>query len=364
MDGQLFNITYDLNEFAVTSNVYVVSDLDYRHNHTYYVGIPDPIIQQIPIQCRNIIQPCNTNDIVNGTCNRIIFATNYGFIFQINQDTQQCLNLGTRVRWELYDTLNPARGVTGVYYDGSWCSKGGITHILNIYINICKMLLKKGKNMELRIHLVCPRDQDAVFHPRNETKIDLFEYVEEDDDTQCSYSFTHESAIACPYQCIGEEIYDNVDTFTVCNQKGICAADPNAAFVRCLCDTGYTGIDCTQLATHDPTINPTIDPTNIPTVYPTLQPTQTPTDQPIKSVVKEKEGSQDKDGGFKILWIVLIILCVLLVVAISYVIYKNRKQKAQLQRIDSVDINRDIDSNQAETPEIDGEDTDERATLR
>eukprot|EP01084_Bolivina_argentea_P261156 441216_1 len=340
-DKNNIHVVYDLSEFAVKSEVYIVTDLDYSRNHTYYVGIPEPVLPPsppfygtiLPIQCENIIKPC-ANISSSGECvSGIEFGTDWAYIFQLDTNTNECRNLGTKVRWEMYDENNPSGGVTGVYYDGSWCHAA-------------------GKNMELRIHLVCPKDQDKVYHPRNETKIDLFEYVEWDDNTGCSVSFTHFSAIACPYQCVAEALYDNITTFTVCDQKGFCAADPNAGFVRCLCDDGWTGIDCQQIATNDPTEMPTIIPTMNPTFntgMPTMDPTEIPTVMPSvnPSVFEEMlttegqeemiEGKEDKKGMSLLMKIIIIwiVIAVLLIIGIGWCIYKRRKQKLELTRINS-----------------------------
>ena len=70
-----------------------------------------------------------------------------------------------------------------------------------------------------------------------------------DEEHNCEYNISIETALACPYECI-TDAYDNStgefvsDQFTVCSGRGICAADPSAGIVRCLCDSGWSGADC------------------------------------------------------------------------------------------------------------------------
>merc|ERR1719461_58577 len=115
------------------------------------------------------------------------------------------------------------------------------------------------------VHLICPRDFSAVFDPYTETAVEVYEYVEEE--ATCIYEFEMESALACPIQCLTNASHTEVDdeqAFTVCSQKGICAADPEAGFVRCLCDEGWTGPNCNTKDTATPTEAPTSIPTEVP----------------------------------------------------------------------------------------------------
>ena len=95
---------------------------------------------------------------------------------------------------------------------------------------------------------------------------------------------------------------ENKEAFTVCSQKGICAADPNAGFVRCLCDSGWKGVYCDE--------RDTSQPTELPTMAPTI--------------------TQVKKGGY-VATIVILIIVFLVVVGVGYYIYRNQKIKIQQQ---------------------------------
>lgn len=100
-----------------------------------------------------------------------------------------------------------------------------------------------------------------------------------------------------------EEVDETIEeAFTVCSQKGICAADPNAGFVRCLCDSGWKGVYCDEIDTPQPTEMPTMAPT--PTTV--------------------------KKGGY-VATIVILIIVFLVVVGVGYYIYRNQKIRIQQQ---------------------------------
>lgn len=99
-------------------------------------------------------------------------------------------------------------------------------------------------NRKFNISFVCPDSTRDYYSPDEETT--FIEYVDELHD--CEYDITIETALACPYECISD-VYDeddNVedDVFGVCGGRGMCAADPSAGMVRCLCDEGWGGVDC------------------------------------------------------------------------------------------------------------------------
>eukprot|EP01084_Bolivina_argentea_P001980 3653_1 len=300
------NVTYDLNAYAIsgTSSAYIVYDKDKSRNFIYYVGIPQPLLPPsmggfiLPSFCENITAPCHNIDIINGKCldYPIIGYTNYGFVFQVNYIKEECFVLGTNIRWELYDSkYDPARGVSMVFYDGSYCESS-------------------GKNRQFITNLICPKDQFKTYSSNSESEINEYEYVEEDDKYLCSYEFTQESAVACPFQCITNSTKTNGDIiFTVCNGKGICAADPNAKMVRCLCDNGWKGIDCNIKDTIMPTYNPSISPSRIPTISPIDE----------QAVVTQHRLTR------LIIVVVVLVLLILILIVIGYFGWKYAKLKIQ-----------------------------------
>merc|ERR1712228_1158827 len=121
----------------------------------------------------------------------------------------------------------------------------------------------------------------------------------------CIYSFTMTSAVACPYQCITNTTdAQNNEAFTVCSTNGLCAADPNAGFVRCLCDDGWKGVYCDEIDTLSPTLSPT------------------------KAIVPAPiiEESSSNNGILKYVIVVLVIVILAVVIA-SYYVYRNKKMK-------------------------------------
>eukprot|EP01083_Nonionella_stella_P300473 1025995_1 len=331
--GADIGVIYDLSAFAIDNEVYVVNSLEIGTNYTYYVGVPYHVYPPsmggtvLPSLCDDIMQWCAEIDTVTGEClSGDTFGTNRGYVFRVNWNTNECLCLGKRETFLLYDEGNPSAGLTAEYTRGSWCESG-------------------AKNMEFRIHLVCPKDQDKVYHPRNETQIELYEYVEQDDDAGCIYSFTYYTAIACPYQCITESTEDNVETFTVCQQHGICAADPNAGFVRCLCDNGWTGVDCQERMTINPTQDPTFNPTQNPTWNPSVSPSFDPNVSPRTSAYHvETTSLLIAEGYSEMIWMnnapfftaIIVIGVVVLVILLGFFVYAKTKPK-HLSRIPSTE---------------------------
>ena len=128
------------------------------------------------------------------------------------------------------------------------------------------IILLIGKNREFRAHLVCPMNQDkVVYNAAEEVAVELYGYIDPDDQYWCSYTGRAlETAVACPYQCIVEkdimEQEKHLKEFTVCSGHGICAADPFAGFVRCLCDDGYNNDFYCRNETLSPTTKPTVAP--------------------------------------------------------------------------------------------------------
>ena len=103
---------------------------------------------------------------------------------------------------------------------------------------------------------------------------------------------------------------ENKEAFTVCSQKGVCAADPNAGFVRCLCDSGWKGVECNNIDSPQPTQQPTIAPT--------------------VGAGSSQSGSTKSGSGF-VITIVILIIVILVIVGVGYFIYRNQKIKIAQQ---------------------------------
>merc|ERR1712228_648351 len=302
------DVWYDLSEFGDTANdqggIYIVhpkttSDRQYEYIVAITTLIDPTTSDLLPSYCQNIIGPCTQFSESNpNEC--IKYSTTYnepGLVYQVNNATKECFLLGRFAlpdspSADLYDTFDdPARGITVTYSSGSWC-------------DVAK------KNREFRMNLVCPRDHSSVFDPSEETTVDnLYEYVEEEE--TCIYSFTMTSAVACPYQCITNTTdAQNKEAFTVCSTNGLCAADPNAGFVRCLCDDGWKGVYCYEIDTLSPTLSPT------------------------KAIVPAPiiEESSSNNGILKYVIVVLVIVILAVVIA-SYYIYKNQKMRISHKRM-------------------------------
>jgi hypothetical protein len=124
--------------------------------------------------------------------------------------------------------FDPARGVGILNVDGGFCSASDSSG--------------NPLNREFLINLECPNNPRAYRSPTSAADARSFDsrVIETAD---CRYEITIESSLACPYQCVTSDAQDPT-LKTVCSGKGMCAADPFAGFVRCLCDDGVTGADC------------------------------------------------------------------------------------------------------------------------
>ena len=134
--------------------------------------------------------------------------------------------------------------------------------------------------------------------------------------------------IACPYQCRTDITNDKGEAeYTVCSKHGICVADPNAGFVRCLCDSGWTGINCDEIDSSKPTKAPTESPSNIPTLRPTRYPTFGY--QAVNATEPGFGGSTKSDGGVgltvTIIILVIVIICFFVIVYFGYKKFKQRE---------------------------------------
>ncbi len=127
------------------------------------------------------------------------------------------------VTWSLYDKDEPATGASVTFGKGGYCAAS-------------------GENRKFTFNFVCPDSNREFYNPADELKFETT--VSESDEHACDYSITVETTLACPYECLTKE---SDEGFTVCGGKGLCAADPNVGFVRCLCDDGWTGNGCSEV---------------------------------------------------------------------------------------------------------------------
>ncbi|ETO24755.1 hypothetical protein RFI_12404 [Reticulomyxa filosa] len=209
------NVTYDLSPFHLTDTAYTVkgNDTVFSYVWNFLGNVPSDLSKD----CGEALGPCTSN------CDSSFSEKNgdtLGAAFQINSDNNNCnlLARGNSYKWALYDSQDPARGVSFTYLDGGYCAS-------------------ENTNREFTINFVCP--SSAKKYPSPEKTLSLTSYVEESDAHLCHYSLTWETAAACPYQCVGDG-----SQYTVCNGRGICAADPIAGSVRCLCDANFEGDWC------------------------------------------------------------------------------------------------------------------------
>ncbi|ETO13601.1 hypothetical protein RFI_23768 [Reticulomyxa filosa] len=95
-------------------------------------------------------------------------------------------------------------------------------------------------NRQFTINWLCPATNRS--YTLEEEQI-ITTYVEETDAHYCGYNLNIETALACPYQCL-TETGNNPTYYSICSGHGLCAADPIAGSVRCLCDSGFEGDRC------------------------------------------------------------------------------------------------------------------------
>eukprot|EP00486_Rosalina_sp_Unknown_P016461 CAMPEP_0201594560 /NCGR_PEP_ID=MMETSP0190_2-20130828/191837_1 /ASSEMBLY_ACC=CAM_ASM_000263 /TAXON_ID=37353 /ORGANISM="Rosalina sp." /LENGTH=224 /DNA_ID=CAMNT_0048054219 /DNA_START=1423 /DNA_END=2097 /DNA_ORIENTATION=- len=120
----------------------------------------------------------------------------------------------------LIDKNDSGRGIQFTIQNGQYCREG-------------------DSNRQLIVKLQCPDSRGYEFDPEQEAKSIINETVLESE--TCIYELSLESPLACPFQCISSK-GDN--TYAVCGSHGICASDPSANAIRCICDAGWTGIRC------------------------------------------------------------------------------------------------------------------------
>ena len=140
------------------------------------------------------------------------------------------------------------------------------------------------------IKFMCPETTHGTSRPK---PFDSDTYVYETDKHSCVYEMEIESTLACPWDCITsytvkqEGSKEGIDYFAVCNSRGICAADPYAEAVRCLCEQKYSGGQCQNIDEHN-------------------------------------NSSSENDYGFKIAIAIVIVFLVIFVGVALYFFMKNR----------------------------------------
>lgn len=130
--------------------------------------------------------------------------------------TDQCHRLGytlnsTNIKYSLYDTTNPSRGVSITYMGGDQCAG--------------------GNGRSLKLWLLC--DPDAYNIPDSEL-------VQETG--SCNYEIFVNSAFGCPAECPVTQ--DPVNGRSLCSNHGLCDFDAAIQNSRCFCNTGWEGRDC------------------------------------------------------------------------------------------------------------------------
>ena len=324
IDTPLLNVTYDLTPMGLKGMAYRIKDIDgdkeskYYRPYIYYFGVFQPIDlenDEIPKSCKNASVmadrlPCQEISD-DGSCSshdqngRDI--QDHIYALQYDPGNGFCAYLGTTKEWNLYDELDSARGITINYQDGTWCGSRGI-------------------NRGFKISLVCPEDDEEDAAPN----INEEAFVEEDTEDYCEYTMEIKTTIACPYQCRTSEIVDGKMEYSVCSGKGICAADPNAGFVRCLCDDGWTGINCDELDTPQPSISHTLSPSKGPTTKPSRYPTLGVRVVNVTIPIDAQGNNNGSTGTGKTVTIVILVVVIIVFMVIVYFGYKKFKQREQV----------------------------------
>ena len=107
----------------------------------------------------------------------------------------------------LIDSKNPAKGISLTYANGGSCSNGVVrSTTLDVYCANTEASVKTAYEVEARA---------------------------------CAYHITMESYYGCPTECA-------ITASGLCNSRGTCTTDDQTGSSYCLCQSGYSGEDCTQ----------------------------------------------------------------------------------------------------------------------
>merc|ERR1712228_653643 len=228
-------VTYDLEQFHTLPNKpYIMNDID-GITHIYVWNFMDIVSMDVIVSnqsnktLRDYGCPQHSGYCVDiaedGSCKTL--TAEPGFVYQINERDGTCIVAGGQlIDWSLYDEDNPARGVKLTYTNGDFCAA-------------------KGANRQFEITLLCPDDSNTYIPLRDETQRVFSAFVEEDDFDFCNYHVSITSALACPDECLSPDTSTvRDDDVSVCSAQGMCASDPFAHYVHCLCDEGWTGDYC------------------------------------------------------------------------------------------------------------------------
>lgn len=258
-DANGLKVWYNLSEFDLKNENFVVDDEEDRE-YVYKFNICGNLEnfednEHIPSSCRDYNHgPCTHVDHEQGLCvndydtfdsNAIPKAVQI-YIPENETWNDSCWWLGMDLpdgfgmpsfEVSLIDTEDAGRGVVYRIRNGEKCDEG-------------------KRNRELNVRLICPDTRVSEFDPEIEAQNVLNETVLESE--TCLYELSLESPLACPLQCINEQedSMQNQDgsdgrIYQVCSSHGICASDPEAKQVRCICDDGYEGMTCQQKSGSD-----------------------------------------------------------------------------------------------------------------
>eukprot|EP01084_Bolivina_argentea_P265581 450240_1 len=201
--------------------------IDEESNWIYLIDLDSYIDETLlPTVCKTQTgKPCKVFDNNNNTCieyENIENGKGFAFRYELGINPK-CQLMATNFKWDLYDNNEPSKGLSWIALNGEYCggsNSGGINEnrggILNIICNnINKTSLKPIKEFSAIMYT-----QDAY---------------------SCKVETWTEWGVICPWNCL-TKITD--EKWEVCSLHGTCLFDPNAGFVRCICDKGYQGSNC------------------------------------------------------------------------------------------------------------------------
>jgi len=141
----------------------------------------------------------------------------------------------------------------------------------------------------------------------------------------CDYIATLSTPLACPTECIVAD-ETSPDLYSICNSRGVCAADPVANRVRCLCYVGWTGDTCNEV---DPTYNVTQQTTSSAPIV---------TQQTTSASIVMQQTTSSSISIVTIICIVLLGLALIVILALCYQVGKYKellinKEKAYVHPI-------------------------------